>query len=145
MLRLMRREDYDEVYALWARTTGMGLNDVDDSREGFVKFLLRNPSTSFVSVENGALNGVILAGHDGRRGFIYHTVVEPFARGKGYGRALVEAALGALSAEGIAKVALVVFSENEAGNDFWKKMGFSVRTDLLYRDRSLRALTRLDT
>ena len=145
VVRLMAISDYEDVRALWERTEGMGLNDIDDSRAGIAKYLLRNPNSCFVSVENGALNGVILAGHDGRRGFIHHTAVEKSARGTGLGRALVEAALAALSAEGISKVALVVFQRNQIGNGFWEKLGFTLRTDLSYRNRALRELKRMDT
>ncbi len=75
-IRLMRPADYDAVHALWLRTPGMGLNDVDDSREGIAKFLARNPATCFVAEEDGQIAGVILTGHDGRRGYIYHTAVD---------------------------------------------------------------------
>ncbi len=145
MLRLMTMADYDEVRALWERTEGMGLNDVDDSRAGIEKYLLRNPNTCFVSVDDGAINGVILAGHDGRRGYIHHTAVDKSLRGTGRGRALVEAALFALRTENISKVALVVFQRNQIGNGFWEKMGFELRTDLNYRNRALRTLVRMDT
>lgn len=48
-IRKLIIEDYDAVYALWCRTAGMGLNDVDNSREGIVKYLKRNPDTCFVA------------------------------------------------------------------------------------------------
>lgn len=44
---------------------GMGLNNLDDSKEGIEKFLKRNPKTCFVA-ENREIIGVILAGNDGR-------------------------------------------------------------------------------
>ena len=125
MLRRMVAGDYDEALGLWNRTEGMGLNDVDDSRAGIEKYLLRNPDTCFVFEEGGAVLGVILAGHDGRRGFIYHLAVGKSARGRGIGRALVDAALAALNGEGITKVALVVFAQNGGGNAFWEKLGFA--------------------
>lgn len=53
------------------------------------------------------------------------------------GRALVEAALSALEAEGIRKAALVVFAASDTGNAFREHLGFSVRTDLTYCDRKL--------
>ena len=130
-IRLMRPADYDAVHALWLRTQGMGLNDVDDSREGIAKFLARNPTTCFVAEEDGQLVGVILTGHDGRRGYIYHTAVDARLQRRGIGRALVEAALDALEKEGISKAALLVFSRNETGNLFWEKLGFTVRDDLV--------------
>ena len=59
-----------------------------------------------------------MCGHDGRRGMISHTVVSPESRHKGVGRMLVSAVMDALKAEGINKVFLVAFKENENGNAF---------------------------
>ena len=144
-IRVMTLRDYDAVYALWLSCKGMGLNDVDDSREGIEKYLRRNPATCFVAETEAGVRGVILSGHDGRRGFIHHTAVHPDCRGMGMGKALVEHALSALKKEGVSKVALVVFARNEAGNAFWEKMGFSLRQDLHYRNLALRELIRMDT
>ena len=141
----MSDSDYDEAHALWLSCKGMGLNDVDDSREGIARYLARNPSTCFVAEEGGALAGTILSGHDGRRGFIYHTAVGESFRRRGVGTQLVNAALEALKREGISKVALVVFSRNEAGNAFWAAQGFTLRDDLCYRNLALKALERMDT
>ena len=85
--------------------TGMGLNTIDDSREGIARYLKRNPNTCFVSEHDRTITGAILAGHDGRRGYIYHTAVNPAYRRQGIGTALVNAALHALANEGIIKVA----------------------------------------
>ena len=88
---------------------------------------------------------MILAGHDGRRGTIYHMAVAEAFRRQGVATALVERCLEALRAEGIHKVALVAFKYNEAGNAFWERMGFTVRDDLNYRNRALTELIRIDT
>ena len=137
--------DYDAVYALWLSCSGMGLNDLDDSRDGIERFLLRNPSTCFVAEDCGSIVGIILAGNDGRRGYIYHTAVTPDCRGRGIGASLVGHALDSLKALGIHKVALVVFSRNDLGNAFWERMGFTVRDDLVYRNLALTDLRRIDT
>ena len=145
MIRKMTAADYDKVYALWISCKGMGLNNVDDSREGIERFLKRNPETCFVSEEDGEINGVIIAGNDGRRGYIYHTAVSPEHRRKGIATALVNAALSALEREGISKSALLVFARNETANSFWEKQGFTGRTDIIYRNKALREMTRIDT
>jgi len=141
----MKISDYDAVYALWRRTPGMGLNDIDDSREGIESFLKRNPRTCFVAEPASGLIGAIMAGHDGRRGYIYHTCVDPASWNNRVGTSLGEAALDALRGEGISKVALVVFERNERGNGFWERMGFSVRTDIVYRNKALLEMERIDT
>ena len=143
--RLMQISDYDSVYNLWINTPGMGLNSVDDSKEGIEKFLKRNPATCFVAEEDSKIVGVIMAGNDGRRGYIYHTAVLPEFRGKHIAKILVENAMAALEKEGITKVALVVFEKNQNGNGFWEKIGFTVRNDLIYRNRTIAQMERIDT
>lgn len=143
--RVMTSEDYDGVYDLWIHTPGMGLNTTDDSREGIEKYLRRNPTTSFVAVSGGRIVGVIMAGHDGRRGYIHHTAVLPAYRGQGVARQLVDHAIRALDEEGICKAALVAFRRNETGNGFWERIGFTEREDLVYRNRNIHALERIDT
>lgn len=143
--RLMQISDYDSIYNLWINTPGMGLNSVDDSKEGIEKFLKRNPATCFVAEENEKIVGVIMAGNDGRRGYIYHIAVLPEFRGKHIAKTLVENAMAALEKEGITKVALVVFEKNKNGNGFWEKIGFTVRNDLIYRNRTIAQMERIDT
>lgn len=144
MIRIMKIEDYEKVYDLWIHTEGMGLNTTDDSKEGIAKYLLRNPNTCFVAEENGELVGVIMSGHDGRRGFIHHMTVKTEYRNKGIGSKLVNLALTALEQEGIHKVALVVFEDNILGNTFWEKVGFTVRDDLLYRNKNIHELKQVN-
>lgn len=136
-IRLMTTDDYDQLYAMWSSTPGMGLHAVEDSREGIAKYLARNPTTSFVAEQGGRIVGAIMAGHDGRRGFISHTAVLPEHRREGTARRLVEAAMAALEKEGIRKTALVAYKTNETGNTFWESMGFFVREDLYYRNRDV--------
>lgn len=144
-IRIMTIADYDAVYALWLSCRGMGLNNLDDSREGIERFLKRNPDTCFVAEDGRNIDGVIIAGNDGRRGYIYHTAVNPEFRRKGIARALVNAALEALHDLGINKTALVVFERNADGNAFWESIGFTERNDLVYRNKALTEIIRIDT
>lgn len=140
-LRLMQIEDYEQIQQLWLSTSGMGLNDIDDSYEGIQRFLKRNPTSCFVAEENTEIIGTILCGDDGRRGYIYHTTVKKEKQHQGIATALVTEALTALKAKGICKVALVVFNDNTNGNAFWETIGFHKREDLTYRNQALQELT----
>jgi ribosomal protein S18 acetylase RimI-like enzyme len=136
-IRLMTINDYEEVYQIWTATSGMGLRSLDDSKAGIAKFLLRNPTTNFVSVLNGEIIGVILCGNDGRRGYIYHTVVKPDYRGRGIGKALLEAVYRALDQIGITRAGLMVLDTNELGKSFWQAQGWEKRVDLNYYSKAI--------
>lgn len=136
-IRQLTVTDYKALYQLWTNTDGMGLRNLDDSKEGIAKFLKRNPTTNFVVVEEGILCGAILGGHDGRRGYIYHALIKEGYRNRGYGQQLVASCINAFQKEGILKVALVVYKTNAIGNQFWEKLGFTTREDLCYRNLSL--------
>ncbi len=144
-IRKLTIDDYEQIYQLWMSTPGMGLNNIDDSRDGIQRYLFRNPNTCFIAVMGGKVVGAILAGHDGRRGYIYHTAVVLDRQKCGIGSALVDAAIQALQNEGIHKTALVVFNRNNGGNAFWERRGFSMRTDLNYRNKALTEIKRIDT
>ncbi len=78
-IRQVTAEDYDAIYELWqsSEQTVRALNPVDDSREGIVRYLRRNPNTCFAAADGNRIIGVILSGHDGRRGIIHHLCVHP--------------------------------------------------------------------
>ena len=144
-IRVMTINDYEKVYALWMSCKNMGFNNLDDSRDGIAKYLRRNPATCFVAEQGDNIVGVILSGHDGRRGFIHHLAVAEDCRRQGIATELLECAVASLAAEGINKVALFVFNRNEAGNAFWEKNGFTRREDLVYRNKALVEMVRIDT
>ena len=139
--RCVTISDYDRLMELW-NSVGMSrraLNPVDDSREGIGRYLARNPATCFCAVDGETMCGVILSGHDGRRGIIHHMCVNPDFRRKGIASRLVDMAERALKAEGIQKVFGLVFKDNDDGNAFWESRGYSLRTNLNYRNKSLNA------
>jgi len=136
-IRKMLSSDFNRVYSLWLSTPGIGLNTIDDSEMGIKKYLLRNPDTCFVSEKGGEITGVILSGHDGRRGLIYHLAVKTSEREQGVGTTLLEYATEALKNEGINKVYIMVFKNNETGNAFWEERGFIIPEETIYRAKEI--------
>ena len=130
MIRVMQPQDYKQVYELWLRIRGFGIRSVDDSEENIVRFLQRNPNTSFVAEIDGKIVGSLLCGHDGRRACFYHVCVDENYRQKGYATRMAECALEALKKEGINKVNLMAFVSNEIGNRFWQDRGWREREDV---------------
>lgn len=146
-IRPVTIEDYDGIFALWNSTeqSKRALNPVDDSREGIERYLKRNPTTCFLAeTKDGSGNtpevvGVILTGHDGRRAIIHHMCVHPSCRREGIASQLVQKAEEALRKEGISKIFGLVFKDNDVANAFWEKQGYTLRTNLNYRNKSLNA------
>ena len=138
-IRLITIDDYDQMFELWNSTeqSKRALNPVDDSREGIDRYIKRNPTTCFGAFSGEQLVGIILTGHDGRRAIIHHMCVHPDCRRQGIARMLVQKAEDALRKEGITKVFGLVFKDNDVANDFWEKQGYTLRTNLNYRNKSL--------
>ena len=122
-------EAYDKVFALWRSGEGIGLSQAD-SRSNIQLYLERNPGMSFIARVDDDVVGAILAGHDGRRGYIHHLAVDQVHRKKGIARELVERCLAVLRNQGIVKCHLFIFNTNSEGLRFWNTIGWQFRTEL---------------
>jgi ribosomal protein S18 acetylase RimI-like enzyme len=123
-------DDYDAMLCLWESTPGMGMGKAD-SREGIQQLIERNPGLSTVAVIEQKIIATALCSHDGRRAFIYHLAVDAPYRNKGIGRALVERSLQLFQKEGITRGTIVVYANNAEGRDFWSKLGWRFRDDVV--------------
>lgn len=128
-IRPMTIQDYDEVFAMWQITTKRALSKADE-RSQIERYLLRNEGMSQVAVVDGKIVGTVLAGHDGRRGFIHHMAVLPDYRRRHIGHRLAEKAIEMISRDGIDKTHIFCYQNNETGQNFWKDFGFEKRDDV---------------
>lgn len=122
--------DYDRVIALWQRCDGVSLRDAD-SREGIARYLERNPGLSFIAESEDEIVGTVMAGHDGKRGYIQHLAVSDSNRHQGIGSRLVEVCLQSLKQEGIVKSHVHVLHDNQLGRDFWVKRDWFQRKEIV--------------
>ena len=130
-------EDFDKVYALWKSSDELILN-ADDSRECILQFLTRNPGLSFVACNGRTIVAAALCGHDGRHGYIHNLVVSKEFRKKGIGKSLVGRCMFELIKIGIHRCHLYVESDNEGGINFWKKLGWEKRVEMISMSQPLR-------
>jgi len=108
---------------------GMGLSSADN-RKNIKKYLKRNAGFSFAAFKDDKLVGSLLAGHDGRRGYLYHLAVHPDFRRKGIAKNLVNQSIKKLKKEGIEKCHVFIFKNNELGKKFWDSVGWKLREDI---------------
>lgn len=139
IIREMTFEDYDEVYAMWLTTSKRALSKADE-REQMERYLKHNSGMSQVAVVDGKIVGTVLAGHDGRRGFIHHMAVMPEYRRRRIGHALAQTAIEKIKEAGIDKTHIFCYQNNETGQSFWRDFGFVKRDDVFvysfYNDKA---------
>lgn len=127
--REMSIDDYEKVIEIWENSEGIRLGD-SDSKENIAHYLRHNPGMSFVTEFENNVVGAVLCGHDTRRGYLHHLAVNKNHRNKGIGKELVKKCLEQLKKIGIKKCHVFVLVNNQTGIDFWKNIGWELRTDI---------------
>src|SRR5262245_47442363 len=121
--------ELEGVFRLWQQTGGLVLRP-EESSERLQSLLATDRLRLYVARRRPQLIGAVLAGQDGRRGYLYHLAVVETARQQGVGRGLVNAALRDLAAQGIVRSQVCITIENKMAQGFWVRMGWQDRTDL---------------
>jgi ribosomal protein S18 acetylase RimI-like enzyme len=134
LVQEMTVDDYASIRSLWLSSEGILIAD-SDSQEGIARFLERNPGLSFVARDGDEIVGVVLCGHDGRRGYIDQLAVRRSHRRLGIGRSLVSRCVYNLMRIGIQKWHLFVFEDNPEAIAFWSKLGWAKRVELITMSR----------
>lgn len=129
-IRAITPDDHAALLALWQRTPGIQLREEDDY-EPFCRYLARNPGLSVLVEVEAEPVACLLVGHDGRRGYLQHLVVDTLWRGRGLARALLDQALTALAQQGVHKCHVFVLAEATEALRYWQaQSGWGERTDI---------------
>ena len=137
-LKSMNTGDLAEVISLWESTDGVGLGQ-GDSPENLVRYLARNPGLSQVAIDQqGSIIGAALCGHDGRRGYLNHVAVDSAWRRQGVATAIIERCFELLNGQGIDRCTVLVFTDNQEGQQFWARQGWRERGDLAVMQKDVR-------
>jgi ribosomal protein S18 acetylase RimI-like enzyme len=115
--------DYDAALDLWQRVEGLEIAEGDD-KESVAHFIERNSELSRVATDGSAIIGVVLCGHDGRRGYIYHLAVDPAYQRRGLGKRLLNECLAGLRQAGLKRALILVAHDNPRGRKFWLRHGW---------------------
>jgi ribosomal protein S18 acetylase RimI-like enzyme len=122
--------DVASVAALWQRC---GLTRPWNDPTSDIAFARRGPnSTILVGRRDGAIVATVMVGHDGHRGWFYYLGVDPALQGKGFGRAMTQAAEAWLVERGIAKAQLMVRADNDRVRAFYEALGYGEQERILF-------------
>lgn len=128
-IELAKETDIPFMLELWRDTPGVGLGAGDDETS-LTAFMQRNPSTCLLIKSRDSIIGTVLGGFDGRRGYIYHLVVQRDFRRQGYGKKMLQEVIMQLRALKAEKIHLFVFNNNYGAMAFYEKQGWIKRQDI---------------
>ncbi|WP_213980406.1 GNAT family acetyltransferase [Sphingomonas sp. dw_22] len=121
MIEAATQADAAEIVALW-RTCGL-TRPWNDPEADFALALATGGSTVLVARGGDGIDGSVMVGFDGHRGWVYYLAVAPERQGAGRGRALMAAAEDWLRSRGCPKIQLMVRAGNAAALGFYEKLG----------------------
>jgi ribosomal protein S18 acetylase RimI-like enzyme len=136
-IREFHPQDHSQAIQLWKSLPGLGLSSADQEKP-LSAFLSKNASTCFVAEDEGRIIGTILGGSDGRRGYIYHLAVQADRQHRGLGSKLTQRCLDALKNNGIEKCHIFVIADNQEGKEYWRKIGWKTREDIIVMSKDLK-------
>ena len=124
-LKIATQEDESAVIGLWF-SCGL-VTSYNDPSHDFQFAVTGACSDVLVNEEEiGQINGTVMVGHDGHRGWLYYLATAQQARAKGLGRKLVEAGEQWLRERRLLKVQLLVRETNADVVGFYQHLGFEL-------------------
>ncbi len=132
-IRPVRPHEVKDALALWRRS---GLHSIRplgrDSPEALAR-QSRSGVTSLIGLWDGStLVGIVLASHDGRKGWINRLAIDPAERGRGLARRLLQAAENWLRSEDIEVIAALVEEDNPPSLSLFTSEGYVLHKDVFY-------------
>jgi N-acetylglutamate synthase len=127
-IRNIEIADYDSLTQFWLSMEGVRLVDAD-SKEAIERYLIRNPGLSFVGEADGKVIGSVLAGHDGRRGYLFHFAVAEDYRGRGLAKELLTRAFEELHKAGISRCFGFILAGNSRARKLAELSGWEPVTE----------------
>ncbi len=117
-------DDYDAVMDLWTAAGLPTRPEGRDSRAQFAAQCAADTQTAIGVRAGDRLVGVVLATHDGRKGWINRLAVHPQFRRQGLRRALIAEAERVLHEQGLRIIAALIEDGNEASLALFERAGY---------------------
>ena len=131
-IRQLTIDDYDRIVEIW-KLAGLSHRPLGRDAQDLFQLEIEQNTAVFLGAESdGALVGVVLGTHDGRKGWINRLAVVPEYRSRGIGRALALEVEHRLSDLGIQIITCLIEGENDASERFFESLGYVGHPDITY-------------
>ena len=128
-IELFTMRYHHNIIDLWKRS-GIEVGS-SDTRDEIVKVRKRNPDLFLIGKENEKIIAVVMGAFDGRRGYVHHLAIDPDYQKKKYGKMLMDELIERFRKKKVHKVHLFIEKYNKEVVDFYKKLGWDIRDDLI--------------
>ncbi len=128
-IELFSMRYYHEIIDLWKRS-GIEVSS-SDTRDEIARILKRNPDLFLIGKENEKVIAVVMGAFDGRRGYVHHLAIDPDYQKKKYGKMMMDELIERFRKKKVHKVHLFIEKHNKEVVDFYKKLGWDIRDDLI--------------
>lgn len=140
------RDDRDFVRDLGRRSASSSVSAVREARfedvlvafERLISFVFTRDHETIIATDGETPIGFLLMLYDlpdevtlGEQAFVAYTAVEPFARGRGVGRAMLDAAEALARAKGRRTMSLMVTEENDPARRLYEGAGFATERRMM--------------
>ena len=123
-------DDIADVVTLWQRCD---LTRPWNDPASDIAFARKGPNSAVLLGRDGdRIVATVMVGHEGHRGWVYYVAVDPDHRGRGLGRAIMNAAEDWLRQAGIAKVQLLVRADNTKVQAFYESIDYGAQARVIY-------------
>lgn len=125
---------FDAAIQLW-HEAGLTRPWNDPSQD--LRRAIADPASAVLAgIEAESLLATAMVGDDGHRGWVYYLAVKPNARGRGHGRAMMQACEAWLVERGVPKLNVMVRDDNAAARGFYASLGYKL-SDVVVLSRTL--------
>ena len=136
-IREMTEKDLPIVRELW-KEAGIELT-LSDTIPELKRMLDHNPGLCLVAVDQkNDIISAVLGGFDGRRGWVHHLAVRPSYQKKGIGKWMMEKLTECFRQKQVVKIKLEVLKTNINVVNFYKRLNWDFRDDLVTMSLTLR-------
>ena len=132
----MEMEDIPFIQALWKKV-GFELS-YSDRTEEIQRMIKYNPELCLIMKNDSNTIACVLGGFDGRRGWIHHLAVDPMYQNQGVGNQLMIHLMNIFDRMGVVKLKLEILRTNKSIIQFYQKIGWETRPDLITMSYTLR-------
>lgn len=130
-IRKMKTSDFAGMHALWIRTGGLYIADLETEKREAEMMINMNKNSCFVAEENGEIIGTIFGIFNGRRAWIYHLAVDNQYQKQHIGSLLLKKAEEALVNQGALKIRTFIEFHNLGVFPFYQKNNYKVISDAI--------------